>query len=109
MRRVFILKGKVKIDVFGILRDPVTGKNSLPLNKYFSLLKYLGSSDIVNRVELHYFDTKEVPMENYPEVQKTLQSGRPEPVVVIDGAVKYSGDIPYESVYQDAKRILATR
>jgi hypothetical protein len=99
------MRRKVKVDVFGKSRDPRTGQNSLPLKKYFSLVKYLENSDMIDKVDLHFTDPTEVSMASYPAVQKALQQGKPEPIVVIDGVVKYFGNIPYEAVYQDVKKL----
>lgn len=103
------MNGKVKVEVFGIARDPRTGKNSLPLRKYFSLVKYLESSDVMDKTDLQFIDTTEVSMAKYPEVQRALSLGRPTPIVAINGVVKYFGDIPYERVYQDIKRLAAVK
>lgn len=103
------MNGKVKVDVFGISRDPATGKNSLPLKKYFSLVDYFESSGIGDKVDLHFIDTAHASLAGYPAVQKALDSGKPEPIVAVNGVVKYYGIIPYESVYQDIKGILSAR
>lgn len=103
------MNGKVKVDVFGISRDPSTGKNSLDIRKYFSLVKFLESSDVISKVDMHFIDTSETAMAKYPAVQKALQSRKPTPIVAINGTVKYFGNIPYESVYQDIKRITAVK
>lgn len=103
------MNSKVKIEVFGIARDPKTGQNSLSLEKYFSLVRYLEASDVVSKVDLHFIDITKTAMINYPAVQRKLQEGHPIPIVVIDGVVKYYSIIPYEKVYQDIKRILAAK
>lgn len=103
------MNDKVKIDVFGISRDPKTGGNAVPLKMYFSLLKYLNSSDVADKVDLHFVDINEPAMANYPAVKSAIQRGTPVPVVSINNSIKYSGSIPYESVYQDVKRMTIKR
>jgi hypothetical protein len=100
---------RVKVDVFGPAKDPRTGGNSLPLKMYFSLNRYLQSSDAANSVDLHFVDSTTPEINSYPAANSMLQQGNPAPLVAIDGAVKYTGSIPYEQVYQDVKRILAAR
>lgn len=100
------MKGRVKVEVFGTLRDPQTGRNSLALNQYFSLVKYIESSDAKNRADLQFVDITQINLNNYPAVQRALAQGHHPPIVVIDGAMKYSGSIPYEAVYQDVKGTL---
>lgn len=103
------MREKVKIEVFGISRDPKTGGNAVPLKMYFSLVRYLNSSDMGNKVDLRFIDINEPAMANYPSVKSELQKGTPVPIVTINGSIKYSGSIPYESIYQDIKRIIAVR
>ena len=103
------MNSKVKVEVFGIARDPQTSQNSLPLEKYFSLVRYLEGSDIAGKVDLHFIDITKTAMTNYPAVQRKLQEGRQIPIVVIDEVVKYYSIIPYEKVYQDIKRILTVK
>lgn len=98
------MKGRAKVEVFGPLRDPRTGRNSLALNQYFSLVKYIESSDAKNQTDLQFMDITQVNLNNYPAVQRALAQGQHPPIVVIDGVIKYSGSIPYEAVYQDVKR-----
>jgi hypothetical protein len=98
------MRRKVKVHVFGTSRDPKTGLNSLALRKYFSLVKYLESGDVIDKVDLHFIDTNTADMNNYPAAQNALKQGRPTPIVEIDGVVKYFGDIPYETIYQYIKK-----
>jgi len=100
------MNGKVKVDVFGIARDPKTGGNSTYLRMYFSLIRYLQSSDIGDKVDLHFIDINEPAMANYPTAKSMLQKGSPMPLLSINGDIKYSGSIPYETVYQDIKRTI---
>jgi hypothetical protein len=100
---------RVRVDVFGPARDPRTGGNSLPLKMYFSLNKYLQSSDVGGSVDLHFVDSTTPEINSYPAAKNMIQQGSPPPLVAINGAVKYTGSIPYEQVYQDAKRLLAAR
>ncbi|KPU43844.1 hypothetical protein OXPF_25890 [Oxobacter pfennigii] len=100
------MNGTVKIDVFGVARDPQTKLNSLALKKYFSLVNYLEGSDVINNVDLHFIDTTETDMNNYPAVKNAIQQGRPLPITAVDGVVEYYGDIPYETIYQHVKRHL---
>lgn len=103
------MNGKVKVQVFGKAIDPKTHQNSLQLKKYFSLVRYLEGSDIKNKAELSFIDPDEPAMADYPSVLGAIKAGKPTPIVTIDGALKYYGDIPYESVYQDIKRKLAEK
>jgi hypothetical protein len=103
------MRDKVNVDVFGIARDPKTGKNSIQLNMYFSLLRYLESSDAGSKVDLRFIDITKTAMENFPAAQSMLKNGKPLPMVAINGVVKYFGSIPYENVYQDVKKIIASK
>jgi hypothetical protein len=99
--------GRVRVNVFGPTKDPRTGGSSLPLKMYFSLNKYLQSSNIGNKVDLHFVDSTTSEINSYPAAKSMLQKGSPAPLVAINGAVKYTGSIPYEQVYQDILRLLA--
>lgn len=101
------MKSRVKVEVFGAARNPRTGLNSVALQKYFSLVDYLQGSDVKDNVDLNFIDTAVTNIDNYPAVKNALQQGQPTPITVINGVVKYFGNIPYEAVYQDVKRTYA--
>lgn len=101
------MKSRVKVEVFGVARNPQTGLNSLALQKYFSLVNYLQSSDAKDSVDLNFIDPTVTNIDNYPTVKNALQQGRPTPIIVVNGVAKYFGNIPYEAVYQDVKRTYA--
>jgi hypothetical protein len=103
------MNGNVKVDVFGPERDPKTDGNSLPLKMYFSLIRYLQSSDVNNKVDLNFVDTTKTEINSYPAAKSMIQKGAKAPLIAINGIIKYSGSIPYEQVYQDIKRIVSAK
>lgn len=74
---------------------------------YKSLVKYIESSVIWDKVELCFIDVTKVRIEDYPEAFSILKKGYAIPLVSVGGRVIYSGGIPYEDIYVEAVRVIS--
>lgn len=72
---------------------------------YRSLVKYLESSDIKDRVGLRFIDVTRDRIEDYPQALNLLKRKYAIPLVGINGIILWYGGIPYEMVYKEARKL----
>jgi disulfide oxidoreductase YuzD len=59
-----------------------------------------------DKVKIKFIDIIGDNIENYVEALNLLRRGHSIPLVMINGKVKFQGDIPYKAIYNELEKYL---
>lgn len=76
------------------------------LQMYDSLRKYIGSGNLKDKVEVKFIDVLSDEIDKYPDALELLGKGCEMPLVLINGAVKAYGGIPFKAVCKEIEKCL---
>lgn len=73
---------------------------------YGSLIKYIGSSNIKDKVKIKFIDAIRDNIDDYPVALNLLKNKYALPLVMINGIPKFYGGLPYEEIYTEIEKCL---
>lgn len=78
------------------------------LNMYDNLKRFIMQSSICQNVKLEFIDIGECPnwSDKYPRIKELIDRGYEVPFTVIDGIIRYYGNISNVLIYKDVTELL---
>jgi len=73
---------------------------------YDSLIKYIESSNIKDKVQIKFIDVINDNIKDYPTALNLLRKGYALPLVIVNGVAKFYGSLPYEAIYIEIEKCL---
>jgi hypothetical protein len=112
---------KIKVEIYGIKDQlPPTGCSSCAGCKsagdcappktmgemYDELVSFIDSSNVKEKVELHFIDIEKNGLENHEDVKNAIEVGNRIPFTAIGGALKFQGGVYPQMVVQEVLKAL---